>query len=79
MEESEKQASFSRVPLNAGLGVRMQQLLCWIFSKVYRKWLMNDFTKEHDKVMRVIGWRTMRTKSKYGKILCVTPIFWWLK
>lgn len=59
-------------------------LLCRLWALVYRRWLWNDFYGTHDKVLRVIGWRTalVASVSKTGREAgrrCITPCFWWLQ
>ena len=36
----------------------MQRVLCWLFSKVYRRWLWNEFYRNHDLPLRVTSWRS---------------------
>ena len=59
-------------------------LLCWLWARVYRRWLWNDFYGTHDKVLRVIGWRTALVSSvtKTGRETsrrCMMPCFWWFR
>ena len=35
----------------------MQRLLCWLFAKIYKKWLYDDFYGTYNKVLKVHGWR----------------------
>ncbi len=67
------------LPLDRRVG--RHPLLCRLWARVYRRWLWNDFYGTHDKVLRVIGWRTalVVNVSKSGREVgrhCVTPCFW---
>lgn len=35
-----------------------QKILCWLFSKVYKKWLYVPHNSTYDKVIEVSGWRS---------------------
>lgn len=37
------------------------------------------FHKQNDTIVKVLGWRTFRTKSKGGSVKWVQPCFWWFK
>lgn len=52
----------------------VQRVLCWLFSKVYARWLWD----ENATVLKVYGWRTALIGYGYrlGKRKCVTPCFW---
>ena len=54
----------------------MQRMLCWLFAKVYRRWLWNDWHQNYDTVTHVLGWRTARVVTKSGSVRCMTPCFW---
>jgi hypothetical protein len=45
--------------------MRKKRLREWLYSKVYAKWLWNDFFKEYDIVLEVLNWRTARTCTKW--------------
>mgnify|MGYP006863440851 CR=1 FL=1 len=34
-----------------------QKVLCWLFSKVYKKWLWNPHSETYDRVIEVSNWR----------------------
>lgn len=52
----------------------IQNILCWMFSKVYYHWLL-DHSGRKWRVVRVKGWRTARTVSKGGQVQTSTPLF----
>lgn len=59
-------------------------LLCWLWARVYRRWLWNEWYGNHDKVLRVIGWRTAlvasgRAPEYRGQRRYITPCFWWFQ
>jgi hypothetical protein len=60
----------------------VQHVLCFLFARIYRRWLWNAWYGNYDKVLIVRGWRTALTAS--GKApeyraqrQTVTPCFWW--
>lgn len=53
----------------------VQKVLCWIFSKVYSRWLWSHFHKSYDRVVYVRGWRTARTVSAGSQVQTITPMF----
>jgi hypothetical protein len=59
----------------------MQRVLCWLFAKVYRRWLWNEFYNNYDRVLKVHGWRTATVASvgKSGREVhryIMAPCFW---
>lgn len=52
--------------------------LCWLWSRVYRRWLWNDFHKDYDRVTAVKGWRSARILTTSGRVAGITPCFWGL-
>ena len=56
--------------------IQHSKFLCWLWSRVYRKWLWNEFYENYDSVDKVIGWRTARTKTKGGTVQWIQPCFW---
>ena len=65
-------------PLNTSA---LQKVLCWLFARVYRRWLWNDWYKEYETPLKVKGWRTALVG--YGRNLgmrkSITPCFWIFK
>ncbi len=56
--------------------VRIKRVVvCFIWSRIYRRWLWNDFYQEYDIVEKVIGWRTARKRDRCGCKQCITPCF----
>lgn len=53
----------------------MTNLLNYLWSRIYRKWLWNDHTQDYDEVTKVFGWRCARTKSKSGMVKTIMPCF----
>ena len=53
--------------------------ICWVWAKVYRRWLWNDFYKEYDEVVQVRGWRTALIDTKGGARQTISPCFWWFR
>lgn len=58
-----------------------QKILCWIFSKVYRQWLYNDWYEKYNTVEHVSGWRSARVcmmhDGKRAMVRRISPCFWW--
>jgi hypothetical protein len=52
-------------------------LLNFIFSIVYRRWLWCEFTQRHDRVIRVKGWRTAIVESAGKRRHTMSPCFLW--
>jgi len=57
------------------------RLLCWLWSRIYRRWLWNDYYGTYDKVLKVMGWRTalVTNVTKAGREAnrrCMSPCFW---
>jgi len=52
-----------------------QRILCFLYSKIYKKWLWNDFHKQYDIVLKVKGWRTARTRTRGGTVVTSSPCF----
>ena len=50
----------------------------WLWSMIYRKWLLNDFCGNYNKVLKVRGWRTALVESCTDR-KTITPCFWGLK
>ena len=59
----------------------LQRVLCWLFARIYKRWLWNDWYKEYETPIKVTGWRSALVG--YGKNLGmrrgVTPCFWIFK
>ena len=81
MTKPEDSQNCDAVGLPIDLRVGRHPLLCRLWSRVYRRWLWNEFYGTHDRVLRVIGWRTAlvcsvtksgREASRRG----MTPCFW---
>lgn len=58
-----------------------QRFLCWLFAIVYRRWLWNPYYKNHDRVLRVKGWRTALVITgslpfPHGQRRTMTACFW---
>ena len=61
----------------------VQRVLCWLFARIYRRWLWNSYFNNYDRVERVKGWRTAtvsrgrdaRPKGA-GARACISPCFW---
>lgn len=47
----------------------------WLYSKVWKRWLWNDFYQCYDTVLEVKGWRTARIESKGGARQISSPCF----
>lgn len=57
--------------------IQCSKFLCWLWGRVYRKWLWNEYSKDYDIVTKVIGWRTARIKTrKGGTVKLMQPCFW---
>lgn len=41
----------------------MQRILCWLFARVYRRWLWDDFYKSYRRPKHVYSWRSARVVS----------------
>jgi len=59
-----------------------QKILCWVFSKVYDKWLWNDWYEKKCTVEHVYGWRSARVcminnQGKRAMVRHIMPCFWW--
>jgi len=59
----------------------LQSGLCYLFAKIYRSWLWNDFYETYDRVLYVFDWRTAKVASvgKSGKEISprlMQPCFW---
>jgi hypothetical protein len=55
----------------------MQRVLCWLFARIYRKWLWDEYYRQYKTVDKVLGWRTARVYVRdHHRIECVTPCFW---
>lgn len=56
---------------------RLQVVLCWFFTRIYRRWLW----EENAKVLRVRGWRTALISHGYKGMQrkVITPCFWGLQ
>lgn len=55
----------------------LQLILCFIYSKIYARWLYDDFFGNQKIVEKVLSWRTARVNSKRGSRQCITPCFLW--
>ena len=51
-----------------------QKILCFLYSKIYRRWLWNDFHERYDKVLKVKNWRTARINTN-GGVSTISPCF----
>jgi hypothetical protein len=45
---------------------RAQPVLCWIFARVWRKWIFPDWVGRPSRVVRVIGWKSALIDSHSG-------------
>ena len=51
-----------------------QPLLCWLFRRVYHRWLVfPDGTRRE--VLRVTGWRSARVVTRTGQRMTITICF----
>ena len=70
-------------PNGAGnMSRKMQRILCWLFAKVYRRWLWDDFYKSYMRPKHVYSWRSARVVSVRGDgtevgVHGCTPCFLW--
>lgn len=53
------------------------RFICWLWSKVYHKWLYDDYYQRYATVLKVLGWRTAQIKTHGGSIRWIQPCFWW--
>jgi hypothetical protein len=57
--------------------------LCWLWGRIYRRWLWDEFFQRHYDVEAVKGWRTARVVMRFPNadsrynVRSVTPCFWW--
>jgi len=51
----------------------------WIWSKVYQRYLFDEFTEDVATVVLVKGWRTAVITNRTGVRISITPCFWWFK
>ena len=59
-----------------------QRILCWAFSKIYRKWLWTfgyEVGEAPLRPIRVKGWRTALCEYGGVKRVTITPCFWIFK
>ncbi len=47
----------------------------WLYSKIWARWLWNDYHQCYDKVIKVKGWRTARIETKSGARSLKSPCF----
>jgi len=59
-------------PMYVDKTTRLQPLLCWLFRKVYARWLWNV------RVIKVISWRTAIVERKTERTV-MSPCFWWFQ
>lgn len=57
----------------------LQRVLCWLFSRVYKRWLWSEYFEEYDKVDHVFGWRSARVSDRIGGRSHMSPCFWWFE
>lgn len=58
-------------------GIRWRWL-CWLWGRIYRRWLWDDFYKIHWKPIQVCGWRSALC-ALGGYRRRITPCFCGLK
>ncbi len=44
-----------------------QKILCWLFSKIYKKWLFEPHNNSYNKVIEVSGWRSALVDGSGGR------------
>jgi len=50
-----------------------------IFSFIWHRRLLNEFTGKYDAVIKVKGWRTVLVENAYGARQTISFCFWWFK
>lgn len=53
----------------------INKFLCFLFSKIYKKWLFDSFSGKYWKPIKVKGWRTALVDLN-GRRQTTTPCFW---
>ena len=57
----------------------IQRVLCLLFALVYRRWLHNSWFNNHDRVIKVKGWRTAIVEDKAARRMTISPCFWFFR
>lgn len=60
------------------------KFVCWLWSKIYFKWVSYYHREQHYRVIAVTGWRTMILQQQFkdgktGLKESITPCFWGLE
>ena len=59
------------------LSIFVQRIAIFLWSRIYKKWLWDDFFNDYERVLKVRGWRTALVVRKSGSRHTMTPCFWW--